>query len=147
VHAGSVELPLLEGTYPAPTFTDGAEHSSESMDGVGWSITDDVLRRTTTARTHTVSEYATPYDGRAREDYLGAVTVDRRTWEQTAHAVTTYDLAWPGVDVRVSSTMDITITAAGYDVAIDTVATLGGEQVSHRTWRERIARATNATGR
>ena len=42
--------------------------------GVGWSISDDVLRRTTTAHTHTVSEYETPYDGTAREDYRGAVT-------------------------------------------------------------------------
>ncbi|MGB0100557.1 MAG: CocE/NonD family hydrolase [Nocardioides sp.] len=141
VHGGSVSLPLLEGSWPAPTFTAGAEHTSESTDGIGWSISDEVLRRTTTARTHTVSEYDTPYDGRAREDYLGSVTVDRRTFEQTAHAVTTFDLTWPGVAVRVTSTMDITITAAGYDVAIDTVAILDGETVSSRTWRELVPRA------
>jgi predicted acyl esterase len=144
VHAGSVSLPVLEGSFPSPSFTAGEAHSSESMDGVGWSIEDDVLRRTTTARTHTVSEFDTPYDGRAREDYLGAVTVDRRTWEQTAHAVTTFDLSWPDAEVRVVSTMDITITRAGLDVAIETVATLDGGLVSHRTWREAIARSVGA---
>jgi hypothetical protein len=141
VHDGSVSLPLLEGSYPSPTFTPGADHSSESVEGVGWSITDDVLRRTTTARTHTVSEYDTPYDGRAREDYLGAVTVDRRTWEQTAHAVTTFDLAWPGAAVQVDSTMDITITRSSYDVSIETVATLDGAEVSRRSWWESVPRA------
>ena len=38
--------------------------------------------------------------------------------------------------------MDLTITAEGFDVAIDTVATLDGERVSHRTWRERIPSPT-----
>jgi hypothetical protein len=33
-----------------------------------------------------------PAGGTAREDYLGEVTVDRRTFTQTAHAVTTFDL-------------------------------------------------------
>jgi uncharacterized protein len=141
VLGGSVSLPLLEGSFPAPTFTPGAEHSSESTEGVGWSVTDDVLRRTITARTHTVSEHDTPYDGHAREDYLGSVTVDRRTWAQTAHAVTTYDLTWPGVAVHVASTMDIAITRSGLEVAIDTVATLDGEPVSHRTWQETIPRS------
>lgn len=141
VHEGMLELPVLPGSWPAPTFEPGAEHSSESDEGVTWSIEDDVLRRRTTAHTRTVSAYDTPYDGRAREDYLGAVSVDRRTWEQTAHAVTTYDLTWPGVAVRVVSTMDVTITTAGLDVGIDTVATLDGETVSHRSWHEVIPRS------
>lgn len=141
LHAGSVELPLLEGSYPSPTFTPGASRSSESVEGVGWSISDDVLRRTTTARTHTVSEYATPYDGTAREDYRGEVAVDRCTWDQTAHAVTTYDLTWPGIAVHVESTMDVTITRAGYDVVIETVATLDGAEVSRRSWRESVPRS------
>ncbi|GAB2454907.1 CocE/NonD family hydrolase [Nocardioides hungaricus] len=141
VHSATVTLPVLDGTWPEPAFTPGAEHSSESAEGVRWSIEDDVVRRTTTAHTHTVSEYDTPYDGRAREDYLGAVTVDRRTWEQTSHAVTTYDLAWPGVAVHLVSTMDVAITAAGLDVAIETVATLDGDVVSTRIWSEHIPRS------
>lgn len=140
VESGSLTLPVLEGSFPAPTFTPGEDHSTESAEGVVWSIDDDVLRRTTTARTHTVSEYESPYDGRTREDYLGAVAVDRRTWEQSSHAVTTYDLSWPGIDIRVRSTMDIAITAPGLDVSIETVATLDGAVVSTRTWSEHIPR-------
>jgi hypothetical protein len=144
VHAGSVSLPLLEGSFPSPTFTPGAAHSSESMEGVDWTIEDDVLRRITTASTHTVSEYATPYDGTAREDYLGRVTVDRRTCEQTAHAVTTFDLTWPGIAVHVVAVMEVTITRRSYEVAILAYATLDGEEVSRRTWIESIPRSVQA---
>jgi putative CocE/NonD family hydrolase len=140
VHGGWLEVPLLEGTFEAPTFTPGADHSSESIEDTTWEIRDDVLRRTTSARTHTLSEYETPYDGTAREDYLGEVTVDRRTCAQTAHAVTTFDLTWPGIEVRVRSVMDITITGEGVDVAIETRASLDDHLVDSRTWRERIPR-------
>jgi len=138
VHHGSLGLPLLAGDFPAPMFTPGAEHSAESAEGVTWEIRDDVLRRTTHARTHAVSEYDTPYDGRAREDYFGEVSVDRRTFTQTAHAQTTFELAWPGVAAHVRSVMDVTITGDGLDVAIETWARLDDEPVSHRTWHERL---------
>ena len=77
---GSLELPgAWPASFPAPAFTAGAEHSSESAEGVGWEIRDDVLARTTTRGDPTRSPtYATPYDGHAREAYLGEVTVDRR---------------------------------------------------------------------
>ena len=140
VHGGSVELPVLVGDFPAPGFTPGAEHSSESAEGVDWEIRDDVLRRTTHARTRTVSEYDTPYDGRAREDYFGEVCVDRRTFAQTAHAQTTFELGWDAVDVQVHvrSVMDVTVTGDGVEVAIETWARLDDAPVSHRTWRERL---------
>jgi predicted acyl esterase len=140
VHGGSLEMPVLHGEFPAPTFVPGAEHSAESTDGVGWSIEDDVLRRTTTARTHVVAEQATPYDGRAREDYRGEVTVDRRSHVQTARAVTGFELAWPEAAVRVTSTMDLTVTADGIDVGIGTDAFLDGAPVSRRTWRGHVPR-------
>ena len=141
VHSGVVSLPVLPGSWPEPTFTPGAEHTSESAEGVRWSIEDDVIGRRTIAHTSSVSEYDIPHDGTAREEYLGAVSLDRRTWDQTSHAVTTYDLTWPGIEVRVVSTMDITITEPGLDVAIETVATLNGEHVSTRTWSERVPRS------
>ncbi|WP_243060891.1 CocE/NonD family hydrolase [Nocardioides sp. SR21] len=141
VHSGTVTLPVLSGSWPTPVFTAGAEHTSESAEGVRWSIEDDVINRRTTAHTYSVSEYESPYDGTTREEYLGAVSVDRRTWDQASHAVTTYDLSWPGIDISVTSTMDIAITRAGFDVAIDTVATLDGEVVSERSWRELVPRS------
>ena len=139
-HGGWLELPVLEdGPHPAPTFTAGEEHSTETADGVAWEIRDDVLRRVTTARTHTVSDYETPYDGHAREDYRGEVSVDRRTFEQTAHAETVLDLTWPGIAVQARSVMDLTVTADGVDVAIETWVDHDGTEISHRAWRERIA--------
>jgi hypothetical protein len=90
--------------------------------------------------TFTASEYEAPYDGWVREEYHGEVSVDRRTFAQGAHAETTFDLSWPGTDVRVTSVMDVDVTGDGLDVAIGTTATLDGEQVSQRTWRERIGR-------
>ncbi len=119
-----------------PTFGAGAEHSTESAEGVAWEIHDDVLARTTSARTVSVSEYDTPYDGTAREDYRGEVSVDRRTFAQHAHADTTYDLTWPGIEIKVRSVMELDIVDGRVDVAIDTWAWRDGQEVSHRTWRE-----------
>ena len=137
---GSLELPILTGAHPTPSFAPGAERSSESAEGVGWEIRDDVLARITTALTRQVSDYATPYDGHARESYLGEVSVHRETFAQRAHADTTYDLSWPGVELQVRSVMDVEIGQAGYDVAIETVATRDGVEVSRRAWREQLPR-------
>ncbi len=141
VHGGSVSLPVLAGSFDAPTFTPGADHSSESVEGTTWEIRDDVLRRTTTARTHTLTEYETPYDGTASEDYLGEVSVNRRNHEQTAHAVTTFDLTWPGVEITVQSVMNVTIDVAGLSVEISTVASRDGVVVSQRSWHEHVPRS------
>lgn len=135
-----LELPLLVGEHPEPHLPPGAEHSTESPEGVTWQVTEDVLARTTTATTRSTSEYATPYDGRSREDYRGEVRVHREDCTQSAHAVTTFDLAWPGVEVRVESTMRVEVTGGGYGVDIETVASRDGEEISRRQWRERFPR-------
>ena len=136
VHSAEIELPVLDGEWASPSFGPGAEHTSESDEGIGWEIHDDVLARTTTARTVSTSEYETPYDGRALEDYRGEVRVDRRTFAQHAHADTTYELSWPGLDVRVRSVMDVTVEGGRVAVTIDTWAWQDGVEVSHRSWRE-----------
>ncbi|GAA2118160.1 CocE/NonD family hydrolase [Nocardioides bigeumensis] len=140
VHSATLSLPVIDQTFPAPTFGPGAEHTSESSEGIGWSIEDDVLARRTTARTVSVSEYGAPYDGRVLEDYRGEVWVDRRTFEQGAHAVTTYRLGWPldvgRVDIEVRSVMDLAIVDGRVDVTIDTWASRDGVEVSHRHWEE-----------
>ena len=140
IHDGELVLPVLVGDFPAPVLPAGAEHSTESTEGVSWTITDDVLARTTTARTRVETAYDTPYDGRSHEVYAGEVTVDRRTFAQHAHADTMFELSWPGIDVRVRSVLDVEITAAGYSVAIETVAHLGGTEVSRREWSEHLPR-------
>jgi uncharacterized protein len=140
VHGGELVVPLLEGGFPNPELPPGEERSSESSEGVSWTITDDVLGRTTTARTQVESDYPTPYDGHSRELYVGEVSVNRRTFAQHAHAETTFDLSWPGIAVRVRSVMDIEITAAGYDIDICTIAHRDDTEISRRTWSEHIPR-------
>ena len=141
VISGSVELPTLPGSWPAPSFSPGETHSSESTEGVGWEIRSDVLGRTTTAVTRQDSSYDTAYDGRARECYLGEVSVDLRTHRQTAHADTTYELSWPGVDVRVRSVMDVVNEGGQVGATIRTVAERDGAVVGDRSWEERVRRS------
>jgi predicted acyl esterase len=137
VHAAALELPVLTQDWPSPSFAPGAAHSAESAEGIAWEIHDDVLARTTTARTVSVSEYDTPYDGRALEDYRGEVSVDRRTFAQRAHADTTLSLSWPGVDIRVRSVMDVVVEGGRVDATSRTVAERDGAVVSERTWVSR----------
>jgi len=141
VHSGSLSLPLWTDSGVAPPdFVAGADSSSEDASDVTWSITKDVLRRTTTATTHVVSSYDIPGDGTALEDYAGEVGVDRRTFAQWAIAETTYRLTWPDIDIRVVSTLRLDIGPDGYGVVIVADAFDDEEQVGHREWRERIPR-------
>jgi hypothetical protein len=140
LRTASVTLPFLDGEHPEPTFGPGAEHSSESTDGVGWSLHHDVLSRVTSATTRSDSRYPTPYGGTAHELYLGEVSVDTRSFAQKAWANTVYDLTWPGIEVTVRSTMALDVTAASYDVKIWTQAVLDNDSISERTWQESIPR-------
>lgn len=141
VHGGSVELPLWPSEVTAaPSFTPGSAASSEDPEGVVWSITKDVLRRTTSASVRSGSTYEVPHGGTASEEYVGEVAVDRRTFAQWATATTTFTLAWEGIDVRVVSNLRVDIGAGGYDVVIDCDAYDDGELISHREWRETFPR-------
>ena len=103
------------GLVAAPSFSPGEAHSSESTEGVGWEIRSDVLAPHHDGRHPPGLVYDTSYDGRARECYLGEVSVDLRTHRQTAHADTTYELSWPGVAIEVHSVMDVVVTGDGRD--------------------------------
>jgi hypothetical protein len=141
VEEGSLHLPGWGGNdLPAPQFTAGAPSSSEDPADVTWTISRDVLERTTTCAVRHGAEYAVPHDGVASEQYSGEVVVDRRTFAQHASADCSYRLTWPGIDVRVSSTMRVDVTAEGYDVVIAADAYDDGNLVSHRAWSEHIPR-------
>jgi predicted acyl esterase len=141
VHGGTLDLPLWAGPgQPPPTFAPGAVRSGEDASDVSWTVTRDVLGRTTSCAVRHGADYDTPYDGSAAERYAGEVAVDRRTFAQHARAECGYRLSWPGVEVRVASTMRVDVTAAGYDVAIDVDAHDGEDLVSHREWREHLPR-------
>ncbi len=141
VHGGTLTLPLwTDSGIDPPELVPGADSSSEDGADVLWSITNDVLRRTTRARTRVVSAYDIPGGGTALEDYEGEVGVDRRTFEQWAVAETTYRLTWPDVDIRVVSTLRVDIGPDGYDVVIEADAFDDEEQVGHREWHEQLPR-------
>jgi hypothetical protein len=140
LRTASLTLPFLDGDFPEPELEPGAEHSSESTEGIGWSLHHDVLERTTSASTRIDSRYSTPYGGTAHELYLGEVSVDNRTFAQTAYANTVYDLSWPGIDVTVRSIMRLNVGPTSYDVSIWTQAVLDSESISERSWEESIPR-------
>ncbi|WP_426562551.1 CocE/NonD family hydrolase [Angustibacter sp. McL0619] len=141
VHSASLHLPLWHGSQlPVAEFAPGSEHSSEEADGISWTISRDVLKRTTTCAVEHGSDYEIPHGGTASEQYAGEVVVDRRTFAQHAFADCRFRLTWPGIDVRVTSTMRVDVGADGYTVAIDTKAYDGDELVSSRSWSESIPR-------
>ena len=82
------------------------------------------------------STYDAPYDGTAREDYLGEVWVDRRTFEQRADATTRSTLAWPGIDIEVVSTLTVRFEDGEVHATSHTVASENGVVVSDRTYQQ-----------
>jgi predicted acyl esterase len=141
VHEGSLVLPLRTTEDQAPpVFAPGSGSWSEDPTDVSWTVSRDVLRRRTTCAVRHGAEYDVPHGGHAIEQYAGEVVVDRRTFAQHAAAECTYRLTSPGVDVRVTSTMRVDVTAQGYDVAIVADAYEDEELVSHRTWTEHVPR-------
>jgi uncharacterized protein len=144
VHEAELVLPTYAGSHrPAPTFLPGDPTSAEDPEGVVWSVTRDVLRRTTSCAVGSVSSYDVPYDGRAREEYAGTLTVDVRDHRQSAHAVCDYTLTWPGVEVvRVRATMDLEVSADRLEVHVELLASQGDEVLATRAWREGLPRGT-----
>jgi predicted acyl esterase len=141
VHSGTVELPLwTDSGLEPPAFMPGADSSSEDPTDVTWAVTRDVLRRTTTCTVRSVASYDTPHEGAALEDYAGEVGVDRRTFAQWATAETTYRLTWPGIEIRVASTLRVDIGPDGYDVLIEADAFDGDHHVGHRRWHALLPR-------
>jgi len=141
VHEVALRLPTWSGSeQEPPVFTPGAAASAEDPSDVLWTVSRDVLRRTTTCAVRHGDAYDVPYDGRATESYAGAVTVDRRTFAQSATAECTFTLCWPTNEVSVTSTLDVRVTDRGYDVRIAAEALSDGKQVAHRTWHEDLPR-------
>ena len=68
------------------------------------------------------------------------MAVDRRTFDQRASAACSYRLTWPEADVRVESTLQVDLTADGYDVPITADAYDDRQHVSHRSWTEHVPR-------
>ncbi len=142
VLGGSLELPCWQGDspHPPPVLKPGSA-TSESAEGVVWRVERDVLRATTSCIVDHGSTYPVPYDGTATEHYSGRVSVDTASFDQRTWAETTLTLQWPDVSVSTSATMEVTLTAASYDVTIDLTAREGADVVGTRRWQRQIPRA------
>ena len=99
-----------------------------------------MLRRVTSAQVGSGGEfYDIPY-GRSLERYEGTVSVDTRTFEQHADALTRVvlefddDAAGSAVAVEVSSRLRMTATPTDWVVHIDLEAKEGDRVVATREW-------------
>ena len=142
VHGGDLELPVWSGDtpYEPPVLTSGPERSGEDPGSAHWRVERDVLARTTACVIDHGTSYAVPYDGRATEHYAGRVEVDTRTFEQSAHADVSYELAWPGISVSTRSTLDLTVGPDSYAVEIWLQAKDGDQVLGERRWSRRLPR-------
>ncbi len=139
VASGTLELPLYDGSSRTPSFTPGADASSEEPESVSWTTTHDRLTGSTTCAVRHGSSYEIPR-GTATESYAGEVDVNRHTFAQRAEAECSFAISWPEVDVSVTSTMRVDVLVESLDVAIETIAFESGAEVSRRTWAESVPR-------
>ena len=148
VLGGEVSLPLYDptGAPTPPVFVPGEPTSSEDLDGIVWRFEHDVVRRTSSAVVASGGEfYDIPY-GRAMERYEGTVTIDTRTFEQSADAYAAFVLDFTDdangapVTVGVESRMRMTANASEYTIHIDLIAREGNDVVGTREWSRSFPR-------
>jgi predicted acyl esterase len=146
VHGGTLELPRWHAPspYPPPLLSTRAahhEHTAEAdIEGIAWRIERDVLRRLTTCVVDHGSTYDIPHGGSATEHYSGRVSVQHQSFEQRAHAETTFTVRWPDATVTTHAVMDLVTSGDAYDVEIKLVAYEEGLIVGEREWRRRFPR-------
>ncbi|MGI8693008.1 MAG: CocE/NonD family hydrolase [Geodermatophilaceae bacterium] len=142
VHSGELELPTVtRSTFPAQSFTPGAERSGENADGVVWRIERNVLAGITACVVDHGSSYETPY-GHCTEHYDGRATVDLATHDQTATATASYTVRFadPPIEVRTEATLDFRATAEFFDIDISLTARENEAEVGRRDWQRRYPR-------
>jgi predicted acyl esterase len=142
VHSGTLRLPRWEGPSPLspPELRPGAATADESSEGVTWRVQRDVLDRRTTCIVDHGSTYTVGYGGSMTEHYSGSVSVDERTFEQSARARTHFSIDWPDAAVSTESTLDLIATRQAYDITIELTAREGHEVVATRRWHEVVPR-------
>jgi predicted acyl esterase len=142
IHGGSLELPRWRGPSPySPPVLAARDQTSEgNIDGIAWRVERDVLRRLTTCVVDHGSTYDIPHAGSATEHYSGRVSVQQRSFQQRAHAETTFTVRWPDATVTTHAVMDLVTSGEAYDVEIRLVAREQGVLVGDRQWSRRFAR-------
>ena len=142
IHEGTLELPRWQGPSPyAPPVLEARDQTSEgNIEGIAWRVERDVLRRLTTCVVDHGSTYDIPHTGSATEHYSGSVSVQRQSFEQRAHAETTFTVRWPDATVTTHAVMDLVASEHAYDVEINLVAREEERIVGERQWSRRFPR-------
>jgi uncharacterized protein len=139
-----LHLPLASGPPSAPVPaalrhldppTDPADHS-----GTTWRVTDDVLARVTGATVDHGSTYDITGPGSCTDRYTGTVTVDRRTWVQSASSTATFTIDWPEATVRAHAAVDFRAYADRFEIAVSVEAIESGSLVAAHAWKRSIGR-------
>ncbi len=112
---------------------------------ITWRVSDDVLARTTSCTVDHGSTYDIVGDGACTDHYAGTVTVDRRTWNQSASSSASFAIRWPEATVRAATTVEFAASAETFEVTITLEAAEvrpeGGETVvGKREWTSTISR-------
>jgi hypothetical protein len=140
--ASVLRLPVATGpAAPAPAAIrhldppPAGDHSA-----ITWRITDDVLARLTSATVDHGSTYDITGPGSCTDRYAGTVTVDRRTWEQTATSTASFVIEWPEATVRADTSVRFTADAERFGLTVTVSAAEGDVELATRTWERSLPR-------
>ena len=140
--ASVLRLPVAAGpAAPAPAAIrhldppPAGDHSA-----ITWRITDDVLARLTSATVDHGSTYDITGPGSCTDRYAGTVTVDRRTWEQTATSTASFVIEWPEATVRADTSVRFTADAERFGLTVTVSAVEGDVALATRTWERSLPR-------
>jgi len=147
VSGGTLLLPAYDaaGAPEPPALEPGDALSGESDHGVVWRVERDVLARRTTCVIDHGSVYDAPY-GAVAEHYAGRVSVDHRSFEQSAAADVSFRLSFlddaSGEPVVCTARSQLEVHAGErvFDVRITLVCTEGDDVVAERAWHRTIDR-------
>ncbi|MEV4417562.1 CocE/NonD family hydrolase [Catellatospora sp. NPDC049609] len=135
--ASTILLPAPQHTDPAPRYDQGQREVA--ADPVVWRITDDVVDRVTTAYVEHGSTWEVT-GGTCADRYTGSVSVDRRTWRQTARSTARYTLTWDQTRVSTECAVELTADEDHFTTEVTLTAYDGDAVVVKRCWNHQAAR-------
>lgn len=140
--ASVLRLPVATGpAAPAPAAIRHLDPPApDDHSSITWRITDDVLARLTSATVDHGSTFDIVGEGSCTDRYAGTVTVDRRTWAQTAESTGSFAIRWPEASVRAESVVRLVADGESFDLTVTVTAWDGDEPVADRTWKRSVRR-------
>jgi hypothetical protein len=143
--ASALCLPAATGPASAPVpaalgHLQPPERGDEDHAGIVWRVSDDVLARVTSCAVDHGSRYDIVGPGACTDHYAGTVTVDRRSWAQTASSAASFEISWPEATVRTATTVELTADGDRFDAVVTVEAVEGDTVLAMRTWKQSVRR-------